>query len=242
MAEAWREYEEYIAEKLEEWGGGQAKVDFDQKLPGKLSGTTRQVDALVTGAFAGGVVPAATAAVDCKYYSSNVDVKDVEAFIGLVEDVETDFGLLITSVGFSPAAEERARRHRAIRLRRVPWVPVYVGLIEDLPRPYWPAHGEARYQGDYFDHSPYDAVGAFVAYHYVDASDYSFDPDVELDWMEDWLLSGVNDEVSWGDDQARHRVASALLEHRLDRSPTPRRRGLPPSAALERSYRQRDRL
>jgi hypothetical protein len=43
-------------------------------------------------------------AVDCKCFTRNVDVKAVEVFIGLVEDVGTDFGLIVTTEGYSPAA------------------------------------------------------------------------------------------------------------------------------------------
>lgn len=217
MTEDWRDYEEYIAGKLEEWGGEGAEVLIDQKLPGTISKVDRQIDALVTGAFVGGVVPKATAAVDCKCYGRKVDVKDVEAFIGLVEDVQTDFGLLITTQGFSKAANRRAER-RGIRLHTVP---VYVGDLEKLPKPYFAAHDEAYYEGDYFDHSPYGDVGAFVSYRYVDNGGYSFEPGSELDWMDDALLSGTDDEVSWGDEEARHRVASAVLQHRLGREADP---------------------
>ena len=90
----WRKYERHIADKLREWGGDQADVKFNQTLPGKFSGVERQVDALVTGAFAGDVEKEVTAAVDCKHYARNVTVPQVEAFMGLVEDVQTDLGLL----------------------------------------------------------------------------------------------------------------------------------------------------
>lgn len=211
----WRDYEEYIVEKLEEWGGDEAEVLFDQELPGTISGVKRQVDALVTGAFAGGVEKGLTAAVDCKCYSRKVDIKAVEAFLGLVEDVQTDLGLLVTNVGYSEAAIRRANR-RGIRIHTVP---VYVGELEALPRPYFPSHDEAYYEGDYFDHAPYGDVGAFVTYRYVDNGGYSDNPEVELDWMDDPILSGTDDEVSWGDGENRRRVASAVLEHRLQRKP-----------------------
>ena len=37
--------------------------------------------------------------VDCKCLFKKIDVKDVETFIGLVEDVNAEFGLLITTSG-----------------------------------------------------------------------------------------------------------------------------------------------
>lgn len=155
----WRKYEEYIRESLKEWADGEAKVKLDQKLP-ELSGVPRQVDALVTGRFAGNVEQDITAAVDCKRYSRKVHVKHVQAFIGLVEDVQTDLGLLLTNKGFTEAAMNRARR--GIKLHVVP--PVYVADIDELPDFYSPSYDEAYYAGDYFDHSPYGPVGAAISY------------------------------------------------------------------------------
>ena len=46
--------------------------------------------------------------VDGKYFNKNIDVKAVESFISMVEDVDAKQGILITSRGFSPAAINRA--------------------------------------------------------------------------------------------------------------------------------------
>lgn len=90
----WRKYERQIHDRLVKMAGGEnAEVIFDGRLPGRLSGTERQVDVLVRGEFAGGVGEA-TMAVDCKCFSKKVDV---EAFVGLVDDVGTDLGLIVTT-------------------------------------------------------------------------------------------------------------------------------------------------
>ena len=113
----WREYEEGICEMLRAKVEPDSRVEFDVKLAGRLSGIERQVDVYVEGRFAGDVLPApATLSVDCKCWSSPVDVSDVERFIGLVEDVGTDFGLMITTVGFSSAARNRAARARGVQI------------------------------------------------------------------------------------------------------------------------------
>ena len=213
--QAWRQYERYIYEKLKEWAGGQAEVEFDQELPGKFSGVVRQVDALITGRFAKDIERDVTAAVDCKRYSRNIDVTHVETFMGLVEDVQTDLGLLITSRGFSPAAKNRVQR--GIKLHVVPQV--IVAKIDELPR-YHPAHDEAYYESEYFDHSPYGSVGATIRFCYVDNPEgYTLLPE-ELPWVEEVLASGETDELSWGDDRARRDCARIVLAHHLEEEPS----------------------
>ncbi len=133
MAEpVWKAYERQIYEALKAHVAEDAEVTFDeggrQKLPGRYSEIDRQIDVIVQGTFAG--LPGVhTMIVDCKSFSENVDVKDVEAFIGLVEDVNADLGLLVTSAGYSSAAKKRAAAVRGIILDVVPldelafWLP-----------------------------------------------------------------------------------------------------------------------
>jgi hypothetical protein len=119
---AWRRYERQIYARLAKaaGGAGAATVTFDKRLPGKLSRVERQVDVYVEGEFAN-EVGKATMAVDCKCFDRNVDVKAVEAFIGLVDDVGADLGLIVTTEGFSPAARNRAAAARGVRVEIVPY-------------------------------------------------------------------------------------------------------------------------
>jgi hypothetical protein len=49
-----------------------------------------------------------TAAVDCKYYTREIDVKKVDEFIGYIEDVQADIGILVTTnKEFTPAARRQ---------------------------------------------------------------------------------------------------------------------------------------
>jgi hypothetical protein len=116
----WKQYENQIFERLKEMAGPDAEVNFDVSMPGRLSRVDRQIDVFVRGDFAGHVTRA-TMAVDCKCFSRKVDVKDVETFIGLVEDVGTDFGLLVTTEGFSEAAKNRAAAARGMKIDIVPY-------------------------------------------------------------------------------------------------------------------------
>jgi hypothetical protein len=115
--EEWRNYEEQIYEMLVEKASPDAQVEFDVRLPGHQSGTERQVDVHVTGEFAGRVLPGpATLAVDCKCWSRTVNVPDVERFMGLLEDIGADMGLIITTTGFSEAGKRRAARGRGVHI------------------------------------------------------------------------------------------------------------------------------
>jgi hypothetical protein len=118
----WRRYERQIYERLVKAAGGEgkAKVTFDKLLPGRQSGVERQIDVYVEGEFANGIIEA-TMAVDCKHFDRKVDVKGVETFIGLVEDIGTDFGLLVTTKGYSEAARNRAAAARGVKVDIVPY-------------------------------------------------------------------------------------------------------------------------
>ena len=210
----WRDYEDHIYEKLREMAGEAATVEFDQKLPGRFSEIDRQIDVLITGPFAGSVEPSVTAIVDCKCYQRNIDVTQVEAFIGLAEDVNADLGFLITSSGFSAAAKRRAEQRHGIRLR------VIVAEIERLPLFYTPSYGEAYYSGDFWESPrPFGPDGAIIEYNYVEESDFPLDPEADLEWLTDPLASGTTDKLDWADDASRGECARVVLRHRLGREP-----------------------
>jgi hypothetical protein len=75
-------------------------------LVSKKSGAKRQVDTLVVANLGPLSV---RILVDCKRYKKKVDVKDVESFLGFMSDVGVSKGGLVTSVGYTEAAVNRAR-------------------------------------------------------------------------------------------------------------------------------------
>lgn len=107
----WEKYEDDIFDKLRKEFPGHS-ISKDARLPGRFSGIDRQIDILVRQDVLGEDI---TAIVDCKHFSDNVDVKDVEGFIGLVSDVNAELGILITNMGYSTAAINRAGEDRGIR-------------------------------------------------------------------------------------------------------------------------------
>jgi Restriction endonuclease len=112
----WRDYEELICAQLRRRADGAARIEFDQRIIGRLSGYLRQVDIVVIGRFPGLVSDTATMAVDCKLWSRKVAIDDVDRFVGFLADVGTDLGLLVTNVGFTEAARARAAGERGMKI------------------------------------------------------------------------------------------------------------------------------
>jgi hypothetical protein len=99
----WKKFEE-LAAAIQRELAADARVTENAKLVGK-SGTSRQVDILIekqAGQFELRI------AIDCKDYKEPVDVKEVEAFIGLIEDVGAHKGAMIAANGFTETAKSRA--------------------------------------------------------------------------------------------------------------------------------------
>ena len=84
-----------------------AKVTHNAKLPGLLSETTRQIDVLVEQSIG---QYSMRIALDCKDYRTPVDVKGVEEFHGLVQDVGVHKGALVCPAGFTKSAKKRAKK------------------------------------------------------------------------------------------------------------------------------------
>ncbi len=101
----WKRFETLVA-KLQQGFSPNAKVTLNDKIAGRRSGVKRQIDISVRqtiGQFEILIV------IDCKDYSKAVDVKDVEEFLGLVEDVGANKGALVTAGAFTKAAKTRAQ-------------------------------------------------------------------------------------------------------------------------------------
>ncbi len=100
----WRKYEKEIFDAFCSFYPD-AKISFDQRLLGRYSKIERQIDVLIEGRIAGKNI---RLIVDGKYYGENIDVKEVESFISMAEDVNATQGILVTSKGYSQAATNRA--------------------------------------------------------------------------------------------------------------------------------------
>lgn len=100
----WRRFEKGI-QKLLAGLDPSAEVLHDQQLPGRLSGTSRQVDVLVQGSIAGEKL---TIAVECKRYTKPLGIGAVDEFVGKLLDVGVDRGVLYALTGLTGPASARA--------------------------------------------------------------------------------------------------------------------------------------
>ena len=99
-----KEFEQLVA-RIQQQLAPSAEVLHDVKLEGYATGRKRQVDVLVTqqvGQYDIRIV------IECKDYARPVDVKGVEEFYGLLDDVGGQKGVLVCPSGFTDTAKARA--------------------------------------------------------------------------------------------------------------------------------------
>lgn len=94
----WQKYEEHILTKLEEQFPD-SEILSNQKMRGRYSKTKRQVDVLLRGKLAKWDM---LAVVACKCFSRKINVKSVDQFIGMVNDIGGHVGVMFTNMGYSP--------------------------------------------------------------------------------------------------------------------------------------------
>ena len=98
---------ETLVQRIQQQLAPEADVCHNVRLDGRLSGTKRQIDVLVSqkiGQYDIFIV------IDCKDHQKPVDVKGVGGFRGLLEDVGAHKGVLVCPSGFTRAAKTLAER------------------------------------------------------------------------------------------------------------------------------------
>lgn len=110
-----REYENGVADVLASVVGDGGTVRRNVMLPARTGNRRRQIDVLVEGNIFG--LTDARLIVDCKRWKARIDVGDVDKFLGMVEDVGADMGILVSAVGASSGAVERAKDARGVRIK-----------------------------------------------------------------------------------------------------------------------------
>jgi hypothetical protein len=200
----WKRYEKQVADLIRDRAIGPVKITADTKIVGQLSEVPRQIDILIEGNVSG--IADVTIALDCKCFSKKVDVKDVEAFLGMVEDVGVNMGMLVTTVGFTPAAKRRATK---IVQEVVPLVDIV--LLTEATQWWMVRAGQSgHYEGDYIDHEPYGSFWWVVRF-------VIGEPGEEEE--EDILWS--SSDGGWDGRELGPRVlASVLARHRLAHNPS----------------------
>lgn len=100
----WKDYEKEIYSIFRD-EYPTSEITHNVHRDGRYSKVKRQIDILIEDYVAGNRM---TIVVDGKYFNEKIDVKGVESFIGMLEDIGAHKGLLISQKGFSQAAKNRA--------------------------------------------------------------------------------------------------------------------------------------
>lgn len=100
----WQQYETEIFQHFAD-AYPDCEVRKNVMLLGRYSKVDRQVDVLITGSVADFEM---RIAIDAKHYSSPIDVKDVECFLGYCADLGASKGVMVAPKGYTPAALNRA--------------------------------------------------------------------------------------------------------------------------------------
>lgn len=109
VKDTWNDYEEEVFQECKRVYGPQgAEVIKNVYLEGRYSGVKRQIDVVIRQHKDGEAV--SVCLVECKHYTHKINVKIVDSFIGCLEDVGADKGILVSEKGFSKAAINRAHK------------------------------------------------------------------------------------------------------------------------------------
>jgi hypothetical protein len=132
----WKRFEKLVYE-IQKDLAGDAEVKLSDSLRGLDSKANRQIDISIKKRV--GQYPILIV-IDCKDYKEPVDVKDIEAFSGLVRDVRANRGAVVASNGFTDTAVRLARNQgidtfRLVDTESVDWKR-YVAIPVLLKRTY----------------------------------------------------------------------------------------------------------
>src|SRR5260221_3151598 len=100
----WRLYEKAVARIEESYDN--CKVKRNHKIKGRRSDTERQIDVWLEAEI--GDKHPITVAIECRRYDRPVSIKDMDAFVGFLEDVGANKGVMISHSGYTEGASKRA--------------------------------------------------------------------------------------------------------------------------------------
>lgn len=126
----WEKYERLIAQTIRNQLSTDYCVTPNASLLGRISSRKRQIDVLIDSRH--DTENQNRIIIDAKIKSRKIDINNVEAFIGLMDDVGATHGYLICPNGFTKSAEQRAQD--AISLRLLP-----LDKLENFDPSTWPS-------------------------------------------------------------------------------------------------------
>lgn len=127
--EDWRLYELLVARLMADQLSTELCVTPNASILGAITGVRRQIDVLIEARH--DTDNTRRIIVDAKRRNRKIDVKDVETFRGMMEDVGATHGYLVCPYGHTAAAEKRAQT--AVSIRLLP-----LDRLEDFDPRTWP--------------------------------------------------------------------------------------------------------
>lgn len=103
---------EKVTSEIHRYFSPKANIKHNQKLPGK-SRVKRQIDVLIEDEIASYPL---RIIVDCKYYSSKVDINNIDEVWGIVDDVKANLGVIVSNAGFTKGAIQRTNELGRLKL------------------------------------------------------------------------------------------------------------------------------
>ena len=109
----WKEYEKKV---LEYFQGRfpDAIIKSNVFLQGKLSGIKREIDILIETQILGHSI---LIAIECKNWKTKLDVSHVGTFIDKLKDVGISKGVMVSKLGYSKGAHQRAKSELEVQLQ-----------------------------------------------------------------------------------------------------------------------------
>lgn len=122
----WKEYETKITEYFQH-RHPTALIKRNVKLLGRLSNTPREIDILIESEVFGHAIQIA---IECKNWTSKLDVADIGTFIDKLSDVGISKGIIVSRLGYSEGARERAKKQLELQLQVLDFenLPKYYGF------------------------------------------------------------------------------------------------------------------
>jgi hypothetical protein len=145
--QSWEVYERMIARLIADQLATDLCVTPNARIVGRISGRSRQIDVLIDSRHDTDYTRRII--VDAKNRKRKIDVRDVEAFRGLMEDVNATHGYLVCPAGRTKAAEKRAQMAVSIRIVRL-------DQIENFDPSTWPEcqNSRCKHGGIFWDGYP----------------------------------------------------------------------------------------
>jgi hypothetical protein len=125
----WQIYERMVARLVADQLTTDLCVTPNARIKGRISEISRQIDVLIDARH--DTDNKRRIIVDAKKRRRKIDVTDVEAFQGLMNDVEATHGYLVSPAGHTKAAETRAQQSVSIRI-------VPLNRLENFDPSTWP--------------------------------------------------------------------------------------------------------